>query len=92
MALYRSYNIQCDGCQKIHNATASSPRYARAAARRQGWARRKVVVGQHEAYNWTQTPQGHWVASNDKRMVDDYAGKDFCKECLDKMEATDAHE
>jgi hypothetical protein len=78
MGLERVYFLKCDGCGAVHKTACPSPRRARAAAKRDGWQRRKVVVGR-SYYPDSDEPDG-------KHYYDVIAGRDFCPTCLDKME------
>lgn len=87
------YQRKCDNCGAIHVAVCSSPRRAMAAARRDGWQRREVVVGQHEGdeREWmthVATGESHYVKTGRRKMFDERAWRDLCPTCLDRMEAT----
>lgn len=86
------YQRKCDGCKAIHHAVCSSPRRAMAAAKRDGWQRREVVVGQYEGdeRELIRFPSGeqHYVKTGRRKMYDERAWRDLCPVCLDEMEAT----
>lgn len=87
MGLQRSFNLVCDSCGVVHKTTCPTPRRARANAKRDGWARRQVVVRQYQMPNWIETPNGLWIqAGEGTHAVYDTTGRDFCKQCIEADE------
>lgn len=86
MSFERAYNLKCDNCAKVHITTCPTPRRARAAAKRDGWQRRQVVVGTHLIPDYKLDPyRGGYVLTGHTEF-DTTAGRDFCPACLDKMD------
>lgn len=84
------YQRRCDGCNAIHHAVCGTPRRALAAARRDGWQRREVVVGQHEGdeREWRKDATGKdvYACTGRRKMFDFTAWRDLCPSCLDEMD------
>lgn len=78
MGLKRTYQLRCDGCGKGADGESDTPRRARAIAKRDGWQRIKVVVGQ-SWYPDDDEPSG-------RHYYDDVRGRDFCRTCAERME------
>jgi hypothetical protein len=77
MGLKRTYQLICDDCGTGGNMQADSPRHARAIAKRDGWGRIKVIVGQ-AWYPDSDEPGG-------RHYYDDIRGRDFCPKCVDRI-------
>lgn len=90
MGLKRFYQITCDQCGEVHVSYLSdTPRRARAAAKRDGWARRKVVVGRELIVNWNQVllAQNIYQSDGTSEWGDDILrGRDFCPKCVEAMD------
>lgn len=75
MGLSRTYQLTCDRCGLVHVTACASPRRARAVAKHDGWARRKVPY------------LDRWFDGVRQREGVNYVGRDFCPECLDAMDS-----
>ena len=84
------YQRKCDGCGAVHEVVCSSPRRAMAAAKRDGWRRLEVVVGQREEdeYIWVlNAPEGeHYRRTGKRKLYDIRKWQDLCGSCLDKYQ------
>lgn len=91
MSLKRAYRLRCDGCGALHMGIIAmledTPRKARAKAKRDGWARRQIIVREYQMPSWIETPSGLWIqAGEGTQTVYDTAGRDFCPKCVEAMD------
>lgn len=89
MALIAYCKLQCDGCGAIFEPDApamDNPRRQRARARRVGWQRLNVKVGEHAGDEWGDLPNGGYGRTGRTKMYPDMQNRDFCPACLDKQE------